>query len=102
MPDTDTETQKLFEDVLDKVQEIYDEFAIVGSHIEDYDKDGAKVELTCANGWNGWSWDLKHVIKDRKEWLYNTIVADGVANDRGDKICLDNNTIHHWVFDFFK
>ena len=102
MPDTEPDTQKIFEDVLDKVQEIYDAFAIVSSHVEDYDKDGAKVEVACANGWSGWSWDLKDIIKDRKKLLYDSIVADRVVNDKGDKICLDNNTIHHWVFDFFK
>jgi hypothetical protein len=102
MPDTDPETQKLFEQVLDKVQKIYDEFAIVSSQVEDYDKYGPKVEVECANGWIGWSWDLKHLVKDRKELLCASISAEGVVNDRGDIICLDNNTIHHWVFDFFK
>lgn len=102
MSDIDPVTQKLFEDILDKVQDIYDEFAIISSHIEDYDRDGAMIEVECANGWNGWTWNLKEEIKNRKQSLYQSILKDGFTNNNGEKICIDNETIHHWIFDFIK
>lgn len=102
MSDIDPVTQKLFEDILDKVQKIYDEFAIISSHIEDYDRDGAMIEVECANGWNGWTWDLKEEIKNRKQYLYESIIKDGFTNDKGEKINVDKDLLHHWVFNFIK
>tara|TARA_Y100000748_G_C15456818_1_gene473254 strand:+ start:850 stop:1158 length:309 start_codon:yes stop_codon:yes gene_type:complete len=102
MPDTDPVTQKLFEDVLDEVQQIHDDFTVVATHVEDYDQYGAQCQLECANGWCDWAWNLREEIWNRKQCLYDSIIVEGFLNDKGEKICIDNNTIHHWVFDFIK
>lgn len=91
-----------YKNVLDKVQDIYDEFAIVSSHIEDYDREGAMIEVECANGWNGWTWDLKSEIKNRKQYLYESIIKNGFTNDKGEKINVDKDLLHNWVFNFIK
>ena len=94
--------QKLFEDILDKVQKIYDDYVIVSSHIDDYDRDGAMIEVECANGWNGWTWNLREEIRNRKQCLYDSIIVEGFVNDKGEKICIDNDLVHGWIFDFIK
>lgn len=106
MSATMSEQQKninmFYENVLDRVQKIYNEFVIVSSHIEDYDRDGALIEVECANGWNGWTWDLKEEIKNRKQSLYQSILNNGFINDNGEKINVDKDLLHSWIFDFIK
>ena len=102
MSDTDPVTQKLFEDVLDKVQQIHNDFTVIARHVEDYDQYGAQCQLECANGWCDWAWKLREEIHNRKMSLYKSIIKDGFTTDKGEKICIDNMTIHHWVFNFIK
>jgi len=88
----------LEKDVLEKVKQINNDFTIIMSHAEDYDKYGAKIEVECANGWTGWSWDLKLTIEEKKKELYDSIIKKNVINDRGKKITDITDMVHTWIY----
>lgn len=105
MPDTKSYTvsyhahhiDSLREDILNQVQQINEDFVVVSSYVADYDKDGAKEEVRCVNGWCGWSWDLDHEIKAHKQALYNNAIKYKHINVNGEKI-VGNDTISGWIF----
>ena len=84
--------------VLEKVQQINNDFIVIMTHCDDYDRYGAKIEVECANGWSGWSWELKHEIKAKKKELYDSIIKESVINDKGEKITDINDMVHGLIF----
>ena len=82
----------------DKVNHIYQDYTVTDSYVEDYDRDGAKVTVECANRWIGWSWDLKYVIETAKKKLYEFIIEYGIANDNGERINYPSDEVYKIIF----
>lgn len=90
---------KLFSNAIcDKICQIKDEFVVTDSYIADYDECGEKHEVTCKNGWVGWSWMLEDEIKRRKTELYDDIVINGVdINEKNIKY--SENIVYPLIFE---
>ena len=84
--------------VLEKVQQINNDFIVIMTNVDGYDRYGAKTEVECANGWTGWSWELKHAIKAKKKELYDIIINESVINDKGEKITDINDMVNNLIF----
>tara|TARA_B110001469_G_scaffold127161_1_gene146984 strand:+ start:2602 stop:2877 length:276 start_codon:yes stop_codon:yes gene_type:complete len=83
MKSHDSEDDSLFCNYIsDRLNKIYDDYKVVNSYVDDYDKYGAKRVFECANGWIGWSWDLNPQIKKVKMELYNDVVENGTEMQR--------------------
>ena len=94
----DTQLEWFRETVKDKLRQFYNDYTVVDSYVEDYDRDGEKRTVECVNRWLGWSWELESVIKKEKNQLYEDIVKYGIINDKEENIKYPRSVVYEIMF----